>query len=631
LESEHVIRTEIITDLGQINPQHWEALLARCPDSTIFQSRGWITSWWTAFARSDMQVHSIAAYDAGDLVGLALLYLTSRRVLGLRLAELRFIGEGPSDYNLFSVRDGAPEIVDRLMEEVRRELSNGVAVMLADVPQFSTLAFCLSAQHARRLTGLRQVSTTPCPRLRLRGNSSGVAATLKKDSLRRHFKALSKIGPIVSRHHSEPESILALLPDLYRQHVARWSGTDYPSLFLGEASRKFYETVAESLGREGKIALTEVRAGERLAALHFGLRSRDEFIWYKPAFDPALTRQGPGEVLLKTLIEYAQADGYSAFDFSRGDESFKSRFATSVDYNGTYEWIPPHVPHVFLGASRRVRRNLSHYWRAYKSRDSGTTAENASATKKRLLLLDLPTAAAGPLIASLAAEGFEVDVASTEPLPARERDSRAGNAYELPNDPNAALATLRALDRGRKYELLVPFSEKMVPILGSLSVDDPLNLKSAVAVPATLEAADREFPPLLERSGLPTAVQAHGDGNRLDAPRQRSFLTVQCLCAHGRLAWYRVLGDAQCVAGPSAWVVPQSAKRLLERFRWHGFATLMFDVAVGGRLSVRRIAPILELSEADVDVVARFVASAWAMVQLRRVAPQPREFMRSAA
>ena len=146
-----MIRTEIITDLGQINPQHWEMLLARCPDSTIFQSRGWITSWWIAFARSDMQVHSIAAYDDKDLVGLALLYMTSRRVFGLRLAELRFIGEGPSDYNLFSVRDGAPEIVDRLVEEVSRELNNGIAIMLADVPQFSSLAFCLSARQPRRL------------------------------------------------------------------------------------------------------------------------------------------------------------------------------------------------------------------------------------------------------------------------------------------------------------------------------------------------------------------------------------------------------------------------------------------------------------------------------------------------
>lgn len=574
-----------------------------------------MTSWWAAFAGGDMRVHSIVAYDGGELVGLAPLYMTSRRAMGLRLAELRFLGEGPSDYNLFSVRDGAPEITGRLVEGVRRELDSHVAVILVDVPQFSSLGFCLSAQCRHGLTGLRRASTTPCPRLRLTGNSAGAAEILKKDSLRRHYKALSKIGPIRARHHSTPESIRALLPDLYRQHVARWSGTASPSLFLSDANREFYESLAESLGREGKIVLTEVRAGERIAALHFGLRSGNDFIWYKPAFDPELTRQGPGEVLLKILIEQAQTDGCSAFDFSRGDEGFKSRFTTSVDYNAAYEWIPRHAPHVFLGTARGLRRDLSRRWRAFKSRNREANTENAPAARKRLLFLDLPTTMAGALSGLLAHEGFDFDVASTEPLPSRERNPRADKAHPLPKDPDEALATLRTLDRERKYELLIPFSEKTAPILASLSVEDPFSLKSAVAAPLTLEAAVREFP---------------GDGNRLDMASQHSSFTLQCLCTHGRLAWYRILGDAQCVAGLSAWIVPQSAKRLLERLRWHGFATLIFDVAVDGHLSVRRIVPILEATEADVDAVARFVASAWAMVRLRRVAPQPLEFARSA-
>jgi len=108
-----------------------------------------------------MRVHSIAAYDGGQLVGLAPLYLTSRRFMGLRLAELRFLGEGPSDYNLFSVRDGAPEITDRLVEEMRRGLDSHVAIMLAEIPQFSSLVFCLSAQLRHGFTGLRRESFTP--------------------------------------------------------------------------------------------------------------------------------------------------------------------------------------------------------------------------------------------------------------------------------------------------------------------------------------------------------------------------------------------------------------------------------------------------------------------------------------
>jgi len=616
----NVIQTELVTDLARIQPEQWEALVARCPDSTVFQTRGWISSWWTAFAQSHMRLHIVAAYEGGELVGLAPLYQTSRRSLGLHVAELRFVGEGPSDYNLFPVRDGAPEIIDRLVEEVRRELQNNVAIMLADVPQFSPLALCLSAHRGDSITSLRQVSSTPCPRLRLNGNSAGVAALLKKESLRRHYKALSKIGPIIAHHHTAPESIRALLPDLYRQHVARWSGTASPSLFLSAASRQFYGLLADTLGREGKIVLTEVRAGERLAALHFGLRSGGEFIWYKPAFDPALARQGPGEVLLKVLIEQALSEGCSAFDFSRGDETFKTRFATSVDHNATYEWIPRHVPHVLPATARELRRELSRRWKRITSHRRETPSESLRATNKRLLLLDLPPVIAGPLTSLLAREGFEAEVAATKPPLSAQRSARAGMSYDLPSDADSVSAALRRLDQQRQYELLIPFSEELFLSLGALPNDDPLRLKSLVPEQLALTAARQQLP------ATPLAI--YGSDHAADSFRS---WTAQCLCAKGRLAWYRVTGNARCAVQRSAWAIPLRARRTLEGLGWHGFATLTFDAAADGRLAVKCFAPLFVPSETEVDALARFIASAWAMIQLRRAPPQPQEFMFSVA
>jgi CelD/BcsL family acetyltransferase involved in cellulose biosynthesis len=598
-----VIKTEIVADLAHIDPQQWEALIARCPDSTIFQSKGWITSWWATFARPGMRIHCITAYDGGRLVGFAPLYMTSRQCMGLRLMELRFLGEGPSDYNVLSVHDGDPEITDRLVEGMRRELENNVSIMLVDVPQFSSLAFRLSAPELRGVAGPRKISTMPCPRLRLAGNSAGVAAILKKDSLRRHYKALSKIGAVSARHHSSPEAICALLPDLYQQHVARWSGTSFPSLFLNDANRRFYEALANSLGKEGKIVLTEIRAGEKLAALHFGLRSRGEFIWYKPAFDPEFTRHGPGEVLLKILIEQAQSDGCSAFDFTRGDEVFKSRFATSVDYNATYEWLPRRAPQLFHRTARELRRSLARRWRAYMSR--GRAAEDGLSEGKRLLLLDLPAAVAGPVGALLAEEKFEVDLAAARPTPSQGPPNLT-KVQRLPTASDSLPTALRRLQAEQSYSLLVPFSVELVSTLSVLPDNDVLRVTSPVPRSSVLDAARREFPLGANEPDL--------------AP-----WSVQCLCDHGRLAWYRTLGGSGA-SKSLAWVVSQHAKRVLEQLGWHGFATLQLEVLANGHPAVRHIMPFLLPSETDAVAIARFVAAAWAMTRLRRVAPQPEEF-----
>ena len=70
-----------------------------------------------------------------------------------------------------------------------------------------------------------------------------------------------------------------------------------------------------------------LKAGDRDVAYHFGLYGAATFIWYKPTFDMNLQHEGPGEVLFKALVEHASAAGHSYFDFSRGDEPFKLRFA----------------------------------------------------------------------------------------------------------------------------------------------------------------------------------------------------------------------------------------------------------------------------------------------------------------
>jgi hypothetical protein len=64
------------------------------------------------------------------------------------------------------------------------------------------------------------------------------------------------------------------------------------------------------------------------------------FIWYKPTFNTAFRRYSPGEILLGSLIEYARAEGCTFFDFARGDEAFKRRFASSTEHNVSFDWVP---------------------------------------------------------------------------------------------------------------------------------------------------------------------------------------------------------------------------------------------------------------------------------------------------
>src|SRR5439155_1445099 len=80
-------------------------------------------------------------------------------------------------------------------------------------------------------------------------------------------------------------------------------------------------------------AVLEVES-QRLA-YHLGFEFDGRFSWYKPAFGVNLWEFSPGEVLLRHLFKYARDHRLREFDFTRGDERFKSRFANRVGKNYT--------------------------------------------------------------------------------------------------------------------------------------------------------------------------------------------------------------------------------------------------------------------------------------------------------
>src|SRR5262249_39498421 len=98
-------------------------------------------------------------------------------------------------------------------------------------------------------------------------------------------------------------------------------------------NQDFYRQLVKTLGSKKDVVFTVLRLDGYPVAFHFGFRSGGEFFWYKPTFDIRLAHLSPGEVLLRELFAMAAREGYTGFDFLRGDDSFKTGFASSSPRN----------------------------------------------------------------------------------------------------------------------------------------------------------------------------------------------------------------------------------------------------------------------------------------------------------
>jgi len=318
----------------------WHRLWLAQPRREVFTQHAWAKVFLEVYG-AETRLHCIVAEDQG-IKAIMPLFRDGKRCL-------RFVGDPRSDYSDVLC---LPSDLDRVMPALLAAIGSERSVSLSAVPEHSLLFKTLKTIRHPFEVAIEE----PCPAIEFDPAGAVVKELLKKESLRRHEKKVSKLGPIRMDRMSTQEAALKWLPVLFDQHIARWRMTPTPSLFESEAHRRFYEQLVVNDILWPMVDFRLVYAGDRVVATHFGFFHDQRFIWYKPSFDPELANLGPGEVLLKYLIAAAADEGAREFDFTRGGEGFKQRFAT-VNRNNYVITRRPLLQRL-RSAAGRVRRLL---------------------------------------------------------------------------------------------------------------------------------------------------------------------------------------------------------------------------------------------------------------------------------
>jgi CelD/BcsL family acetyltransferase involved in cellulose biosynthesis len=299
----------------------WDALLTQSDANIVFLTSGWLRAWHETLGR-DATVLFGQVRHHGQLVGAAAFQVAQ--------GVIEFAGKGPSDYSDFIIRESIDdvlrgEIIARLLQLAKRETPRFRHFKLGRLQPESKTAFSIS-EHAH---GLHATAIGPVEAPFM--DMCLVEDRLRKKSLRRHERGLERQGTVTTETLTTADEILPLLDAFFfDQHVARWKSVGIESLFTQTVSRDFYRAVTRRLGATGQLRFTVIRLAEAPIAAHFGFLQAGRFIWYKPSYEPTLSKLSPGEVLIKRLMEQAKHESAREFDFTIGSEPFKFRFASGV-------------------------------------------------------------------------------------------------------------------------------------------------------------------------------------------------------------------------------------------------------------------------------------------------------------
>lgn len=120
-------------------------------------------------------------------------------------------------------------------------------------------------------------------------------------------------------HVAEPE-VLGTLVRWKREQYRQTGGVD---ILAHDWAHRVVERVHATQAPAFAGVLSALYAGDRIAALHMGLRSSSIWHYWFPTYDPDLARYSPGLVLLLKMAESAQSLGMRTIDLGKGDARYK--------------------------------------------------------------------------------------------------------------------------------------------------------------------------------------------------------------------------------------------------------------------------------------------------------------------
>jgi CelD/BcsL family acetyltransferase involved in cellulose biosynthesis len=345
----HALTIETLTSMEQLRSlePEWNELLRSATANSLFLTWEWIATWWRVYGKT-ASLNVLVVRDSGALVGIAPLKRVTARVLGQEFDRIEFIGSGSDvtpEYLDVIVRRGYEAVVTTAFAESLADEPRPHVLDLRPLRPDSVAVTHLESKLANHGTSRRALDAV-CPVLDLPGSTE---AFLKGRS--RNYR--KKIGEYQRRCHRELAAsvrVSASLEDVRRDmetlgalHRKRW-GAKTRSFSTDEYIQFHQDLAAQALDR-GWIRLFALESGSRTVAMLYCFAYEGHYYYYQGGWDPAYARNRVGLVLMHRAILQAIVDGARVFDFLRGEESYKRRWANRRMTNFRYtRW-----------SSRRIR------------------------------------------------------------------------------------------------------------------------------------------------------------------------------------------------------------------------------------------------------------------------------------
>ncbi|MBN1306237.1 MAG: GNAT family N-acetyltransferase [Anaerolineales bacterium] len=322
---------KIYTDFSKLRgkTEEWNTLLSESVTNSPFLRFEFLLPWWETLGGGEWstgQLHLVTADQDGQLVGIAPLFLTHNRdgqpalmLLGsIEISDYLDLVVRPKDLDAF---------VEGLLDALAADDSAAWSVLdLYNLLQESVTICALKKAAEKRNWVFSQQRLQPAPYIPLPGDFEAYLAGIDKkqrhEIRRKMRRAKAHEKPVrwyIVKDGDTLEAEIEAFLDLMSKDPQK-------AVFLTDVMRSHLKTSVRAAFEAGWLQLAFLEVDGVKAAASLNLDYDNRILAYNSGFDPEYLDLSVGWVLLGYILQWANEQGRSEFDFMRGDEQYKYRF-----------------------------------------------------------------------------------------------------------------------------------------------------------------------------------------------------------------------------------------------------------------------------------------------------------------
>ncbi len=294
--------------------QAWDALHARCPWRTVFQSRPFVTAWFETHLPAVQPILLLARDGQGRLRGL--LPLGQKRASG----ELLPPGGNDGEYQgWLADEEWAGAFPAAALAELNRQRP-GLEVVFPFLPPGTPLDWLADSPLRYELQTRRR------PLLHLEGGRP--QASLRKKSNRSRLNRLERLGEFRFERVTDPGPLERWMDTLIACADLRHGAVHEVLPFGRDPLRRDFLL---DLQRAGLLYTTLLTIDGELVSAHLDPIGEGVVHLGAIAHAPGYAAHSPGKLHILLLAQRLAEEGFATFDLTPGGDAYKERFADDHD------------------------------------------------------------------------------------------------------------------------------------------------------------------------------------------------------------------------------------------------------------------------------------------------------------